>query len=209
MSQQEVRCENIFKKGQCDRPAKVRAIKKELFRVYNRNHVTGDVDRCYREMIHEKFLCVGCALEEEDYGIVEWIVEKIPYEILFNVKDFSIKDAKQLGLKYWELLEEKRLRWEEQVFCSNCGNKINHEVRYYTNNDGYDSPNRWVNAHKIVHCKNCGFFDCDYVPRTLGYDRKKDDAGEYHGYKKPDNDPDYRKWEEISKKSKVLEEESK
>lgn len=209
MNQQEVRCENIFKKGQCDSLAKVRAIKKELFRVYNRNYVSGDVDRCYREMIHEEFLCVKCALIEEDYKIVEWIVPKLSYELLFGLKGFSFKDAEQLGLRYWNLLEERRLRWDEQKFCPSCGNEITHEVRYYTDNDGYDSPNRWVNAHKIVYCKNCGFFDYDYVPRTLVYDWEKEEAGEYHGYKKPDSDPDYKKWKEIYEKSKALEEESK
>lgn len=209
LGQPKIKCENVFDGKQCDSFAKVRTIKKEMFRVYNRSHVSGDLDKSYRAMVLEKFLCLACAQMEEDYEIVEWISEKVPYELLFGIKGFSLKDAERLGVKYWELSDERRLRWEEQVFCPNCGDKITHEVRYYTDDDGYDSPNRWVNAHRTIHCKNCGFFDYLYREKKLGYSRKQDDAGMYHGFKKPDNDPDYKKWEEIQKKSKALKEEVK
>ena len=199
MNRREIKCECVYEGKECDRLAKVRVIKKELLRSYNRKISPYDVDAHYDEIIHERFLCVGCAIIKEDYKIVEWIVPKIPYEILFGLKGFSLEDASRLGLRYWELMEEKRLRWGEQIFCHNCGNKITHEVRYYTDNDGYDSPNRWVNAHRTIHCKNCGFFDFMYQEKRFGYDWKKADAGEYHGYKKPDNDPDYKKWVKIQK----------
>ena len=200
MCMQEVECDNPG----CDRIAKVRVIKKELIRIHNRDSIGVDVNRYYNVVTAERFLCMLCA-HSTDYTIVEWLVNKISAKTLFGVDGFSMKDADDIGVKYVHLLDEKALRWYEQKFCQNCGHKLVHEIRYYSDDSGYDSPDRWVNAHKIVHCKNCGFFDFEIRHKQFGHSRKDEDDGKYHGWRGPSNDTDYKIWQKTLKELKEKE----
>jgi len=197
--------EVICEQEGCGKPAKIRVIKNDLIRIHNKNSIGNNVDLQYKEIIKELFLCASCAMNTS-YTIVEWIVDKIPHENLFGVDGLSLKYADAIGMKYWAMSHERDLRWNEQLHCPSCGHKFIHEDRYYPNNDGYDSPSRWIEVYAIVHCKNCGFFDSKRAGQ-LDYSRAKDNAGEYSDWGSPNYDPDYKQWKATLEDLKKKEEE--
>ena len=179
----------------CSKPIAVRAIKEEIVRVASEKSFNwNDLELKYQFLTREIFLCVACADDKyKNYKVVEWF-NPTPIEELFSYT--LCKYAKEHNLKYWDLLHEKELRRNELKFCPYCGNVVKHGIRYYADEDGYNSPNRWVNAHRIVICKNCSFFDFSMECSKYAYNYKDDDAEKYSGRRGPQNDLDYKKWVE-------------
>jgi len=196
----EIKCEF----GDCKRNAKIRLVKKEDIRVFTS---LDNYDKSIIEINKEMFVCIQHAdYLQDQWEIKQWVAEKLPYDLLFGINHKWMEYADKNEIKYGAISDEKRFRWYEQKFCPHCGNKIEHEKRTYECNDGYDSPSRWIETYKVVHCKNCGFFDYNYLPERGEYSRTADNNGEYSDWSSPSYDPDNKQWKETLKKIKEQEE---
>jgi hypothetical protein len=191
--QPEIKCEY----ENCTHNAKIRAIKKEKIRVFNS---LDDYDKSTIEIETEMFVCAYHAKYLQDrWEIKQWIVEKIPYDILFTIDPKWTEYAQENNLSYWDIVWERDLRWKEQKFCIHCGNKLIHEIRRYPCDDGYDSPNQWTEDYKTIICYNCGFFNWNSDHIRGNFSRKEESEGKYSEYGNPKYDPDYKKWKEVLK----------